>query len=163
MAGRYPSGAGNATGMTVRPGGAPDAENGGALAGLKKRSRDMILCIPVEKAEKEASRLHGHFGSAENFLLYDTDKDAFEPIENKNVHHDHGQCHPMESLSGRSIGAVLCLGMGRRALEKLNAGGVRVLVAEAQTAGEAIQAYREGKLIELDIDSACGGHAHHGA
>jgi predicted Fe-Mo cluster-binding NifX family protein len=121
----------------------------------------MILCIPVEQAEGETSRVHGHFGSAACFLFFDTEKGTFEAVENENVHHSHGQCHPMKSLEGRNVGAVLCQGMGRRAVERLKEGGVKVLVGETRTAGEAIRAYREGRLVELTLEAACDGHGHH--
>jgi predicted Fe-Mo cluster-binding NifX family protein len=120
----------------------------------------MILCMPVEKAEGEASRIHGHFGSASCFLLFDTEKGTYETVKNTNAQHSHGQCHPMENLTGRNVGVVLCRGMGRRAVERLREGGVKVLVGETPTAGEAIKAYQAGGLSELTPEEACSGHGH---
>jgi predicted Fe-Mo cluster-binding NifX family protein len=124
----------------------------------------MILCIPVEKDLQDASPVYGHFGSAPYFLIHNIEKGTYESLANSNQHHTHGQCDPLGAIEGSGVGAVLCQGMGRKAVYKLNAGGVKVLVGAAATAREAIEAFKSGRLQELNPAMACGGHGHgHGS
>jgi len=123
----------------------------------------MILCIPVEKYAEGSSPIHGHFGSAPFFLLHDVEKGTYENLPNSNLNHEHGQCNPMKTIEGRGVGAVLCQGMGRKAVERLNAGGVKVLVSEALNAADVVESFKKGLVHELQLDEACGGHAHHGS
>jgi len=121
----------------------------------------MIICIPIEKNLEGESRVHGHFGSAPTFLLHNTEKGSYEALENVNPHDSHGHCNPMGTLTGHNVEAVVCHGMGRRAVERLNQVGVKVLVGEAVTAKEAIEAFTTGNLRVLSPDEACCGHGHH--
>ena len=52
-------------------------------------------------------------------------------------------------------------GIGRGALSKLLAAGIRVYGAEHATVAETIDALRAGGLKLLDPDMACSGHGHH--
>lgn len=121
----------------------------------------MRLCIPVENNNGKESRIFGHFGSAPYFALYDTDSEALEILQNDNAHHAHGMCHPLGALTGQKIDAVVCAGMGARALERLAAAGVTAYQAAAGTVDEAIRLFKEGTLPKLSPEGACQGHGCH--
>jgi predicted Fe-Mo cluster-binding NifX family protein len=103
----------------------------------------------------------GHFGSAPFFTIVDSQGGALEVIDNQNLHHSHGQCHPMLSLSGKGVEAVVTGGMGRRAIEMLNADGVKVFQAAGQTVTAVVDEFRNGNMPELTSDAACAGHDCH--
>ena len=66
----------------------------------------MKLCIPTETQDGKQAKVHSHFGSAPYFVIYDTDSETSDVIDNPNQHHVHGACHPMMALSGRKISAA---------------------------------------------------------
>jgi predicted Fe-Mo cluster-binding NifX family protein len=99
-----------------------------------------------------------HFGSAPFFTLYDSETDEVEVIANRNAHHSHGTCHPVNQLAKYSIDAIVCAGMGRRAIEALNAEGIRICLANGETVRETIEQIRAGELTDIDPARACRGH-----
>lgn len=118
----------------------------------------MRICIPTETAEGLAAQVYGHFGSAPYFTIYDCNQDSVEVIENAEQQHTHGMCQPLRALDGRTIDAVVCGGMGARAVLKLNQGGIRTFRATAGSVEQVIRSYKEGRLEELTIEHACTSH-----
>lgn len=121
----------------------------------------MRICIPTEGNEGKAAKVYGHFGSAPFFTIYDTEKDSIEIINNADQHHSHGMCHPMGSLTGKDIDAVVSGGMGSRAVQKLNEGGIKAYRADDGTVEEIVNRYRAGGLEEITVQNACAGHGCH--
>lgn len=121
----------------------------------------MKLCIPVGKDEGVESEIYGHFGSAPWFLLYDCESKAVEALANAKVEHEHGQCRPMDLLANRGIAAVVCKGMGRNAVNAVQQQEVKVFTTAAATVRGAIDDFMAGRLIKLDPENSCQGHACH--
>ena len=122
----------------------------------------MRICMPTETSAKKPSEtpVHGHFGSAPCFVIYDTDRNAFEIVENAGKEHEHGKCNPFHSLQLHSVDALVTGGIGQRALTLLREHNIKVYRAtEGRTAIEVIQSFQGGKLKEISLDDAC---AHHG-
>lgn len=122
----------------------------------------MRICIPTLTDGGLSAQVSGHFGSAPYFTIYDSESEAVEVIDNANQHHQHGMCHPLASLAGKKLDAVVCGGMGARALENLAAGGIKAFRVSAGTVGDVVGRYREGKLEEMSLENACGHHGQHG-
>jgi predicted Fe-Mo cluster-binding NifX family protein len=120
----------------------------------------MKVCIPTTDEEGLAGRLSAHFGKAPYYTIVDTDGWTLRTIINTNEHHAHGQCTPAESIQGLGVDAVVCRGLGRNALRKLRAAGLRVYVAEAHQVEEAMKAFVAGDLDQLTDEAACQGHGH---
>ena len=121
----------------------------------------MKICIPIVENEGLKSQVNAHFGSAPYFLIYNVEGKSSEIVSNSDSHHMHGMCHPLKALENKGIGAVVCGGMGARAVQKLSEGGIRAYRANAQTVQEIIQNYRESKLEEITVDNACIDHSCH--
>ncbi|KAA3634988.1 MAG: hypothetical protein DWP97_05750 [Calditrichaeota bacterium] len=121
----------------------------------------MLVCIPTSSGEGLNSRLFGHFGSSPFFTLYNTDTEEVQVIENRNSHHSHGTCHPMNQLCIYKIDTVLCNGMGRRAVEALNAEGIETKISESESVQQAIADLQNGKTLDIDPSKACRGHGQH--
>jgi predicted Fe-Mo cluster-binding NifX family protein len=121
----------------------------------------MKICIPTETDEGKKAKVYGHFGSAPYFTIYDTEKDAFDVIDNSNQHHAHGTCHPMSALSGKSVNVVVCGGMGARAVQKLNEEGIKAYRINAGTVEEIVKKMQNGKLEEITMQNACAQHGCH--
>lgn len=120
----------------------------------------MRLCIPAADDRGLAARAHGHFGSAPCFVLVDTESGALSTLDNRRAEHEHGQCDPAGAIAGARVDAVVCHGMGRRALEKLSAIGVEVFTASGEDVASVLRAFQEGAARRLAAADACAGHGH---
>ena len=120
----------------------------------------MKVCFPVQQDAGMESQVYSHFGSAQVFILVNTEEKSVQRINNGDLNHVHGACNPIMALDGRDVDALVVGGIGGGALMKLNAMGVKVFGAEAQTVKENLELFKENKLQELSMDHSC--HAHGG-
>ena len=121
----------------------------------------MRICIPTETNEGKTAKTYGHFGSAPYFTIVDTEKDTVEIINNANQHHSHGMCQPMNALIGKKIDAVVTGGMGGRAVQKLNEGGIKAYRAIQGTVADIVNQFIKGGLEEITVTNACAQHSCH--
>jgi len=121
----------------------------------------MRICIPTETNEGKAAMVYGHFGSAPYFTIVDMVKDSVEIISNANQHHSHGMCQPMDALKGKEVDAVVTGGMGVRAVQKLNEGGIRTYSAIPGTVADIVSQFAKGGLEEITVRNACAQHECH--
>jgi len=120
----------------------------------------MKIAIPVIQDQGLDSPVCEHFGSAPMFLVVDTDGGQTTGLPNQNDHHAHGACQPMAALQGVALDAIAVGGIGRNALVKFQAAGLKVFLTRFPTVRETVTALTNGLLSEVDPASACG---HHGA
>ena len=121
----------------------------------------MKVCIPTQSNIGKQARVHEHFGSAPHFTIYDMEQDICEIVDNADKHHSHGMCQPLSVLQGKTINAVVCSGMGKRAIQKLNDAGIRVYRASGPTVEDIVRECRESKLEEITVENACARHGCH--
>jgi predicted Fe-Mo cluster-binding NifX family protein len=121
----------------------------------------MKICIPAEDDRGLDARLCDHFGSAPCFAFYDTASGELEVLIHDGGHHAPGQCEPTGHLASRGVEAVVCRGLGRRALDRLTALGVEVLVTRETTVRAAVEALASGRLPAMGAGEACGGGRGH--
>jgi len=118
----------------------------------------MKVCFPVESNKGLDSVVYGHFGSAPNFVVYDTETNAVDNISNQDLGHDHGMCNPLKALDGKSVDAIVVGGIGAGAINKLNAMGIKVYRASEGTIQNNISLFQGNSLSELTINNACNQH-----
>jgi predicted Fe-Mo cluster-binding NifX family protein len=121
----------------------------------------MKICIPVEENNGLKSQVNGHFGSSPCFVIYDTDSHETETVDNGNAHHAHGMCHPLSMLNGKKIDAVICGGMGARAVMKLNEAGIKAFRSAGGTIEALILDLKNNTLEEITPSNACNHHDCH--
>jgi predicted Fe-Mo cluster-binding NifX family protein len=121
----------------------------------------MRICIPTENKEGLKAPVYGHFGSAPYFTVYDIEKDVLEIVDNTNAHHAHGMCHPIGVLGASSMDAVICQGMGMRAIQKLNEAHIKAYRTVAGTVAEIIEKFKKNELEEMTFENACAQHGCH--
>ncbi len=119
----------------------------------------MRVCVPTEDKGGLNAKVYGHFGSAPYFTIYDTEKETVKIIDNLDSSHEHGMCHPLGVIGTASIDAVVCQGMGARAVQKLNEGNIKAFRATAGTVAEIVKKCKNGELEEITVNNAC---SHHG-
>ena len=116
----------------------------------------MTICIPTHGDEGLRAEVAGHLGRAPFLTLVDTESGALAVIAN--APHRGGQCQPAAPLEGRGVDAVVCSGVGRRALSTLETAGIRVLTTPASRVDEVLESFRAGALREMSAREACAGH-----
>ncbi|OHB76500.1 MAG: hypothetical protein A2Z25_11420 [Planctomycetes bacterium RBG_16_55_9] len=121
----------------------------------------MRICIPTMDGRGRDAELCEHFGSAPYFTIYDSETDAYETLDNADREHEHGTCHPMNGLKSKGIDCVVCKGLGRRALEKLNSSGINVFRTDGSTVRDIAENFSAGKLDKIDAENACQEHRCH--
>jgi predicted Fe-Mo cluster-binding NifX family protein len=116
----------------------------------------MRICIPTHGEEGLEAAVARHLGRAPFLTLVDTESGEVAVLAN--VPHGEGHCHPSLALEGRGVDAVVCSGVGRRAVAALEGAGIRVLVTQAARVDEVVEALRQGTVRVLGVSDACGGH-----
>jgi len=99
------------------------------------------------------SSLDSRFGRAPKFLIYDTDADTFEVLDNmQNLNAAQGAGIQSAETVVRSGAECLVTGhCGPKAFRVLSAARVKVYNTEASTVAEGLELYRQGKLTEAGV------------
>ncbi len=118
----------------------------------------MKIAIPVADDKGLESLVYGHFGSAPTFVLVDSETMSVESVSNRDQAHAHGQCSPLKALAGARPEAVVVGGIGAGALLGLQNAGIRVYQAAGKTVAEVVALLKQGSLLGIDREHACGGH-----
>jgi predicted Fe-Mo cluster-binding NifX family protein len=118
----------------------------------------MRICIPTIDDAGLQARAHAHFGSAPYFTLVDTDTKQVSVVSNREAEHQHGTCQPLRQLRARDFDAVVCRGMGRRALGSLAQNRIDVFVTDRDVVSDIVQAAQTGEIRPLTSLEACRGH-----
>ena len=122
----------------------------------------MIIAVPLETSERLESLICEHFGSAPFYAVCDTDSGKLQIVENSNRGHEHGQCSPIDVFSQNNIKAVLCKGIGARAIGRLKMLNIDVYVAGGlSTLSEALNAYKRGVMRKVEAQDTCQAHDCH--
>lgn len=118
----------------------------------------MSICIPAATAEGLSGAAFGHFGSAPYFVIHDPKTQETEVMENTNAHHAHGGCQPLAAFAGHAIDVLVVGGIGARAIQRLNASGVKVYRAIEGTVAKNLEKMAAGMLVEMTPEAGCAGH-----
>jgi predicted Fe-Mo cluster-binding NifX family protein len=119
----------------------------------------MKIIIPLDEYRGPISRVCDHFGSAPFFAMVDTVAGEVEIIDNKNIHHDHGQCTPADMFTELGASAAVVNGIGAKAAARLQSLGMDIYMAgSALTLIEVIESFGNGLLQKLEATQACPGH-----
>ena len=122
----------------------------------------MNICIPTMDDRGREGMPSDHFGSAPFFTFADTETGKYEAVRNGGSAHVHGACQPLMFLGTRPVDAIVCRGLGRRALSRLADAGVQVFVTLEKNAEDTVAALKDGRLRLLTSEEACHGHEHGG-
>jgi predicted Fe-Mo cluster-binding NifX family protein len=113
----------------------------------------MRIIMPVLEKKGEESRLSEHFGQANYFAVYDSEKKKVELID-RTSEHIEGACTPIKEIMDHRPDAIFVLGMGFKALSIFKTLGVDVKTGHYKTVKEVIANLDKLKGFE----SACRHH-----
>ena len=120
------------------------------------------IAIPIENLFEEKSVIFPHFGRAPNFAIAELKENgtlsSISYVKNTSEHFG-GHGNAMTIVSAVKPDVLVVKGMGPRGLQAFQNMGVSVMTGDANTVGEAITDYRNGKLVELT--EGCHEARHH--
>lgn len=102
-----------------------------------------------------------HFGRVPAYTIVDTDNNEVTTLANTSEHLG-GRGYPAEILSEAGVEAMICSGIGRRAISMFAEKGIKVYAGASGTVEETMERFRKGELPECGEDSACSQHAFRG-
>jgi len=120
----------------------------------------MKICFPVQDNEGLDSTVFGHFGSAPQFVVVDTDTREIGQVINRDLNHQHGSCSPLKALGGQVVDAIVVGGIGGGALMGLRRAGMTVYQASAALVVDNLDLLARNELPEIGEDMVCGAHGH---
>ena len=119
----------------------------------------MKICFPVQSTASDLNApLCEHFGSAEAFVVYDTEAGTLINPEVREATDDTCGCG--SHRHSLVVDAVICNSIGGGMLGKLQASGIQVYQSQAATVAQAIEQFQQQALPKLETSSCCGGHGH---
>jgi len=122
----------------------------------------------IAVASDDGVSIAGHFGRCAGFIIFDIENEIPRKLDyllNTFGHHNHGECdhqhegghqgHDAFVDALQDCQAVLCRGMGRRAVMDLEARGIKAVITSQEIDAEgAVKLFVQGQLPATN-DSAC--------
>ena len=105
------------------------------------------------------SPMDSRFGRAARFLIYDTDKETYEILENAgSIDAAHGAgIKTAENIARLGVDCVITGHCGPNAFRVLKAAGIKTYNTDALTVSQALEQFKAGTLQSID-SADVGGH-----
>lgn len=123
-----------------------------------RRGEGMKVCIPTMGNRGLDEQVGEHFGRVPTYTLVDTETNEVKVIDNTSEHMG-GRGYPPEIIAKTGAEAMLCSGLGRRAIAMFEDMGIMVYVGAYGTVRDAIQMWKDGQLQTATDENACRQHA----
>jgi predicted Fe-Mo cluster-binding NifX family protein len=88
------------------------------------------------------------FGRAQKFMIYETDNDTFEMVDNiQNLNAAQGAgIQSAKNVAQSGAKALICENCGPKAFQVLTAAGVEIYIAGAGKVSDLIEKFKKGEL-----------------
>ena len=109
--------------------------------------------IAIASAGKDMdAAVDNRFGRASAFVVYDTETDSFEAVDNMvNLNAAQGAgIQTAQNVASTGARVVLASNYGPKAVQVLKAAGIRMYITAASTVREAVREYTDGTLKETE-------------
>ena len=118
----------------------------------------MKICIPTLGDKGLDDSVGEHFGRVPTYTIVNIDTSEVKVVPNTS-HHAGGQGNPPEIMAREGVDAMVCQGLGRRAIAMFEELGIDVYIGASGTVRDAVETFKQGKLQKADASNACGQHA----
>jgi len=122
--------------------------------------KSVTVAIPSSIPGGLDSALGAHFGHCDLYTLVEVTDGQVQKVRTlPNVPHQQGGCMaPVNHLAQNGVNILIAGGMGMRPLMGFNQVGIDVFYgADAQTVGDAVNAFLGGSLPRFTTEFTCGG------
>jgi len=119
----------------------------------------LIIAVPTAGNGGLNDLVSPHFGRAPTFTIFNTKTQEVKILWNQSQHMG-GKGYPPEHLAPMGVKAMVCAGLGWRAIQQFEQFGIKVFIGASptNTAETAIQAYQSDKLQMATNENACREH-----
>ena len=117
----------------------------------------MKVCIPTANDGGLEDTVSEHFGRANSFTIVDLDSGEVKVIRNKSIHMG-GKLYPPEIMAREKVDAMICKGIGVKALMRFSELRIDVYISEGGKVKDILECFRRGDLKKADIGDGCSGH-----
>jgi predicted Fe-Mo cluster-binding NifX family protein len=114
----------------------------------------MNIVIPTNNENGLNSKVAEHFGRCRYYFFLDEKGELIKVVENTSEHMG-GSGLPPELMKKHGADALLCKGLGIRALNLCSELGIEVFVAQAETVNEMFKLWKKGGLKPASSNDAC--------
>jgi len=114
------------------------------------------VAIPVQDKRGLEDEIFEHFGHAPYFLLVDVENNeitTIEIVENPYAS-QHGPGLVPQFLKEKDVNILICMGIGRRALDFFNRLGIEVITGAMGKVEEILNEYLKGSLASREYTPA---------
>jgi len=117
----------------------------------KKKEVKMKIAISSQGKDRE-SNVDPRFGRAKYFIIYDTETDSLDVIDNiQNLQAAQGAgIQSAQNVANHKVEMVISGNLGPKAFTTLNAAGIKIALWSQGTVGDAIALANDGKLQFTD-------------
>lgn len=106
----------------------------------------MIIAV-TSSGPKLKSEIDPRFGRCPYFIIYDTDNNKFEAIENSNMRGMGGVgVQSAQMMADKGVQVVISGNCGPNAFRTMNAAGIQLISGATGTVESVIQEYKKGNL-----------------
>ena len=130
------------------------------MAAEEQEAIEMKVCIPTLGNRGMEETVGEHFGRVPTYTIVDTETGTVEVKDNTSEHMG-GKGYPAEIISGWGVDAMLCGGLGNRAITMFEESGIMVYIGASGTVKDALNSFQDGKLRPATSENACRQHAYH--
>ena len=117
----------------------------------------MKVAIPTLDEKGLEDQVFPHFGRAPTFTIVDTETLEIDIRGNVSEHFGGGSKAPTV-VAEAGAEALLCSGIGPRAITMFESLGIRVFTGASGSVGATVKAFKEGRLHEATDKDACIQH-----
>ena len=103
-------------------------------------------------------RVGEHFGRVPTYTIVDLETNNVKVVPNVS-HHMGGHGDPPEIMAREEVNAMICQGLGRRAISMFEGFGITVYIGAVGTVRDAVEAFKQSRFQKATSDDACGRHA----
>ena len=118
----------------------------------------MKICMPTMGKNGLDDLIGEHFGRVPTYTVVDLDTNEVKVIPNISEHMG-GQGYPPEIMVKEGVDAMVCQGLGRRAIGMFEQMGIDVYIGASGTVKDTIEAFKQGSLQKASEGDACSQHA----
>ncbi|MBD3387676.1 MAG: dinitrogenase iron-molybdenum cofactor biosynthesis protein [Candidatus Altiarchaeales archaeon] len=121
----------------------------------------MRVAVPSMGGGGLDDRVGEHFGRTPTYTIVDSETWDVTIVPNTS-HHRGGERTPPELLADEGVEAIVCSGLGRRAVQFFREKGIKAFVGAGGDVRDAVSQFNEGALAEASDSNACKRHAFKG-
>lgn len=114
----------------------------------------MKICFPIGADAGPNSTIYGHFASAPQFLILDTEQETTSLVANCDADDPLARCNPFLALQGRPLDGIVVDGIGDDALRTMQLCGFRVFAANSAVVRDNLDPFAAQQLEELQVQDS---------